>query len=108
MLIKSSIIKEGFQKKPLLSNATVSQKTKRVPVAYKGRHNNSNSAYAMLSRRQNNAEGTILALESVGFPQRRWLSRIKGVITENYTLDSIGGSGSFIYVIDSGIDVGRP
>ena len=40
-------------------------------------------------------------------PQRTWLSRIPknpNVDNAGYTLDSIGGEGSYVYMIDTGLD----
>jgi hypothetical protein len=103
VLFENSIIKDDFQEEPpLVSNETTSQETKRVPGTYIGRDSNSNSSSITGSRRRNIAEGTPILETDSSYPQRGWLSQIGG--SENYFFDSIGGEGSFVYVIDLGIN----
>jgi hypothetical protein len=101
-------IKYDIQEEPpLASNETTSQKAKRVPVTYIGRDSNLNSSSITRSRRRNIVEGNVIGLEDdESYPQRGWLSRIGG--TYRYILDSIGGEGSFVYVIDVGINEHHP
>ena len=96
-MIEDFIIKDD-EEPPLVSDETTSQKTRGVPVTHIGRDSNSNSSSTTRNRRHT-AEGTILTIEHDPFLQRKWLSRGQG-----YILDSIGGEGSFVYVIDSGVN----
>ena len=93
MVVEDLIIKDD-EEPPLVSNETSSQNT--------GRDSNSNSSSTTLTRnrRRNTVEGTMIAIKDF-FLQRQSLSRGIGY----YYLDAIGGEGSFVYVIDSGVNV---
>ena len=69
-------------------------------MAYGRRDPNLNSSSATLRKRGTTA---VEIEDSENFPQRAWLSRIERKVTQNYILDPVGGAGSFIYVIDTGI-----
>jgi hypothetical protein len=98
VLFKNLAIKDEFQEEPpLVSDETTSQKTKRVPEGLSS---------ITRSRRRNIAEGTPLQIVDEHYPQRGWLSIIGG--RNKYIFDSIGGEGSFVYVIDSGLNVHHP
>ena len=100
------IIDDSQEEPPLVTDETTSQKTKRVPAAYIGRDSSSNSSSTTRNRRQNTEEGRVITIgeTTLTILQRRWLSRIPNGDNVGYTLDSIGGSGSYVYVIDTGVD----
>jgi hypothetical protein len=109
VLEDSMIIDDSQEEPPLVANETTSQKIKRVPAAYRGYDSSSNGSSTTRNRRQNTAEGMRITIEDEGnmIPQRTWLSRIpKNPNMDNggYTLDSIGGEGSYVYIIDTGFD----
>jgi hypothetical protein len=90
VVVEDLIIKYD-EELPLVSNETSSQNT--------GRDSNSNSSSTTRNRRRNTVEGTMIAIEDA-FLQRQLLSRGIGY----YYLDAIGGEGSFVYVIDTGVN----
>jgi hypothetical protein len=96
VVFKDFIIKNDSQ--PLVSNETTSQRTRRVPVAY-----NMNSSSTTRSRSFDTAEGKPLEFEDIFnvIPQRSWLSYW---YPNNYIVNSIGGTGSFVYIIGSGVN----
>jgi hypothetical protein len=102
MIEDFAIDDDDLEESLLVPNETISQKTKRVPVDYRGRDPNLNSSSRSATLRKR--ETTAVGIEySEDFPQRAWLSRIQRRVTQKYIFDSAGGTGSFIYVIDSGI-----
>jgi hypothetical protein len=104
VLFENFIIADDLQEEPpLVSDETTSQKTKRVPGIYIGRDSNSNSSSITRDRRRNIAEGTVSEIVNKRLPQRGWLSRMGGL--DSYIFDSIGGEGSFVYVVDAGFNV---
>jgi hypothetical protein len=92
VVFEDVIIKDD-EEPPLVSNETSSQNT--------GRDSNSNSSSTTLTRnrRRNTVEGTMIAIKDF-FLQRQSLSRKIGY----YYLNDIGGEGSFVYVIDTGLN----
>ena len=97
------IIDDSQEEPPLVTDETTSQKIKRVPAAYIGRDSSSNSSSTTRNRRQNTEEGRVITIDKATI-QRTWLSRIPNWDNMGYILDSIGGSGSYVYVIDTGVD----
>jgi hypothetical protein len=104
VLFEDFVIK--VQEPPFVSDETTSQKTKRVPVTYIGRDSSLNSSSITRSRRGNIAEGTPSEQVDERLPQRGWLSRIAK--PDGYIFDSIGGEGSFVYVVDYEIRTDHP
>jgi hypothetical protein len=111
VLLENFKIKDDFQDEPpLVSDVTTSQKAKRVPETYIGWDPNLNSSSITWSRRRNIVEGKARVSGEVDgyYPQRGWLSRIRGIDgidgIDRYIFDSIGGEGSFVYVVDFGIN----
>jgi hypothetical protein len=104
VLLGNFVIKDNVQEEPPpVSDETTSQNIKRVPVTYIGRDSSLNSSSITRSRRGNIAEETLSEIVDKNLPQRAWLSRIAK--PDGYIFDSIGGEGSFVYVIDYGLDV---
>jgi hypothetical protein len=77
-----------------VSQRPISDNTRRDPVAY-----NSNSSSTTRSRRDNTASSVVTFVDT--FPQRSWLSYW---YKDKYVVDSIGGTGSFLYIIGSGVN----
>jgi hypothetical protein len=98
-VIKNFIINNSQR---LASDDTTSQKTRRDPVAY-----NSNSSSTTRSRRgKKTPEGRTIQFRDTNnkpkFLQRSWVSYW---FPDAYFVDSIGGMGSFVYMINSGVNV---
>jgi hypothetical protein len=106
VLEDSMIIDDSQEEPPLVTDETTSQKIKRVPAAYIGHDSSSNSSSTTRNRRQNTEEGRVITIDQAIIPilQRTWLSRIPNRDNMGYILDSIGGSGSYVYMIDTGVD----
>jgi hypothetical protein len=103
VVLEDSVITYDSQEEPPLVIDETTQKIKRVPVAYRGHDSNSNNSSTTRNRRQNTAAGTTITILD-DFPQRKWLSRIPNEDTVGYTLDSIGGRESYVYMIDTAVD----
>jgi hypothetical protein len=97
----------------IIPDETPSQKTRRVPITHIGRDSNSNSSSTTQSKRMTKIyEGTeyVIRDDADAFPQRQWLCRSRGFEEsrnykpQDYILDSLGGKGSFVYMIDTGLN----
>jgi hypothetical protein len=87
---------EDFIIPPPVSDETPSQKTRRAPITHIGRASNSNSSSTTQRKRDIIADDSVIL-------QRGWLSRTYN--REGYVFDSVGGEGSFVYMINTGINI---